>query len=210
MEDDDLHNAKEQFATLCSNGRIREAFHSFVSYIWSEPRLFSNLIQACIPTKFVSLGKQLHSLIITSACSSNKFVSSHLLNLYSKFGELRAAVLLFDRMPSRNIMSCNIMIKAHLKMGSFESAKNLFDEMLEKNVAAWNAMTTGLAKFEMNEEYLFLFSRMNELGFMPDEYSLGSVLRGCAHFIALFAGQQIHAYVMKSGFEFNLVVNNNC
>ncbi|KAL1328346.1 hypothetical protein HN51_038219 [Arachis hypogaea] len=206
LEDGNFSDAKEQFATLCSNGRIREAFHSFVSYIWSEPRLFSNLIQACIPTKSVSLGKQLHSLIITSGCSSDKFVSNHLLNLYSKFGELRAAVLLFDRMHSRNIMSCNIMIKAHLEMGSFESAKKLFDEMPERNVATWNAMVTGLAKFEMNEESLFLFSRMNALGFMPDEYSLGSVLRGCAHLTALFAGQQIHAYVMKSGFEFNLVV----
>ncbi|XP_057755617.1 pentatricopeptide repeat-containing protein At2g41080-like [Arachis stenosperma] len=166
-----------------------EAFHSFVSYIWSEPCLFSYLIQACIFTKSVSLGKQLHSLIITSGCSSDKFVSNHLLNLYSKFGELRAAVLLFDRMPSRNIISCNIMIKAHFKMDSFESAKKLFDEMPEKNVAAWNAMITGLAKFKMNEEYLFLFLRMNELGFMPDEYSLGSVLRGCAHLTALFPGQ---------------------
>ncbi|KAL1362722.1 pentatricopeptide repeat-containing protein At2g41080-like isoform X3 [Arachis hypogaea] len=206
LEDGNFSYAKEQFATLCSNGRIREAFHNFVSYIWSEPRLFSNLIQACIRTKSVSLGKQLHSLIITSGCSSDKFVSNHLLNLYSKFGEFRAAVLLFDRMPTRNTMSCNIMIKAHLEMGSFESAKKMFDEMPERNVATWNAMVTGLAKFEMNEESLFLFSQMNELGFMPDEYSLGSVLRGCAHLTALFAGQQVHAYVMKSGFEFNLVV----
>ncbi|RYR21903.1 hypothetical protein Ahy_B03g067195 isoform A [Arachis hypogaea] len=206
LEDGNFSYAKEQFATLCSNGRIREAYHNFVSYIWSEPRLFSNLIQACIRTKSVSLGKQLHSLIITSGCSSDKFVSNHLLNLYSKFGEFRAAVLLFDRMPTRNTMSCNIMIKAHLEMGSFESAKKMFDEMPERNVATWNAMVTGLAKFEMNEESLFLFSQMNELGFMPDEYSLGSVLRGCAHLTALFAGRQVHAYVMKSGFESNLVV----
>ncbi|KHN28947.1 Pentatricopeptide repeat-containing protein [Glycine soja] len=109
-------------------------------------------------------------------------------------------------MPRRNIMSCNIMIKAYLGMGNLESAKNLFDEMPDRNVATWNAMVTGLTKFEMNEEALLLFSRMNELSFMPDEYSLGSVLRGCAHLGALLAGQQVHAYVMKCGFECNLVV----
>ncbi|CAJ1935746.1 unnamed protein product [Sphenostylis stenocarpa] len=199
-------DGKEQFATLCSKGHIREAFERFVSEIWAEPHLFSNLIQACIPLKSVSLGKQLHSLILTSGCSSDKFISNHLLNLYSKFGEPRAAVALFDRMPRRNIMSCNIMIKSYLETGNFESAKNLFDEMPERNVATWNAMVTGLIKFEMNQESLLLFSRMNELGFMPDEYSLGSVLRGCAHLGALFAGQQVHAYVMKCGFEFNMVV----
>ncbi|XP_016173519.1 pentatricopeptide repeat-containing protein At1g09410-like [Arachis ipaensis] len=128
-------------------------------------------VQACIPTKSVSLGKQLHSLIITSGCSSDKFVSNHLLNLCSKFGELRAAVLLFDRMPSRNIMLCKIMIKAHLEMGSFESAKKLFDEMPEKN----------------------------------DEYSLDNVLRGCAHLTALFAGQQIHAYVIKMDIRCSII-----
>ncbi|XP_027347512.1 pentatricopeptide repeat-containing protein At2g41080 [Abrus precatorius] len=198
--------SKEQFATLCSKGQIKEAFESFVYEIWTEPRLFSNLLQACIPTKSVALGKQLHSLILTSGCSSDKFISNHLLNLYTKFGELQVAVALFDRIPRRNVMSCNIMIKGYLEMGNLEVAKKLFDEMPVRNVATWNAMVTGLTKFEMNEESLFLFARMNELGFMPDEYSLGSVLRGCAHLIALCAGQQVHAYVMKCGFEFNLVV----
>ncbi|CAL0319986.1 unnamed protein product [Lupinus luteus] len=187
-------------------GHIKEAFNSFISEIWSEPRLFTNLLQACIPTKSLTLAKQLHSLIITSGCSSDKFISNHLLNLYSKFGNFQGAVALFDIMPMRNTMSCNIMIKAFLEMGNIESAKKLFDEMPERNVATWNAMVTGLTKFEMNQESLSLFSSMNESGFMPDEYSLGSVLRGCAHLRALFAGQQVHAYVMKCGFELNLVV----
>lgn len=103
-------------------------------------------------------------------------------------------------------MSCNIMIKAFLEMGNFEGAKKLFDEMPKRNVATWNAMVTGLTQFEMNQESLLLFSSMTELGFMPDEYSLGSVLKGCAHLRALFAGQQVHAYVMKCGFEYNMVV----
>ncbi|XP_057422407.1 pentatricopeptide repeat-containing protein At2g41080 [Lotus japonicus] len=201
-----ISNAKEQFNTLCSKGHIKEAFDCFASEIWAEPSLFSNLLQACIPTKSVSLAKQLHSLILTSGCFKDKFISNHLLNLYSKLGEIQHAVTLFDRMPRRNFMSCNIMIKAYLEMGNLESAKKLFDEMPDRNVATWNAMVTGLIKFEMNEESVLLFSRMNELGFMPDEYSLGSVLRGCAHLRALIAGEQVHAYVIKCGFELNMVV----
>ncbi|XP_012572382.1 pentatricopeptide repeat-containing protein At2g41080 [Cicer arietinum] len=204
-----VHNfsdTKQLLVTLCSKGHIKEAFESFVYEIWEEPRLFSNLLQACIPTNSVFAGKQLHSLILTSGCSSDKFISNHLLNLYSKFGELHAVVKLFDGMPRRNIMSCNIMIKAYLEIGNYENAKKLFDEMPERNVATWNAMVTGLTKFGANEESLFFFSQMNALGFVPDEYSFGSVLRGCAHLRALFAGQQVHAYVVKCGFEFNSVV----
>ncbi|RHN62889.1 putative tetratricopeptide-like helical domain, DYW domain-containing protein [Medicago truncatula] len=188
-KNDNFSDTKQQITTLCSKGHIKKAFESFLYGIWTEPRLFSILIQSCIPTNSVSLGKQLHSLIFTSGYSSDKFISNHLLNFYSKFGELNNAVKLFDRMPRRNYMSCNIMIKAYLEMGNIENAKNLFDEMTERNVATWNAMVTGLVKFGLNEEAL-LFSRMNVLGFVPDEYSFGSV----------------HAYVAKCGYEFNSVV----
>ncbi|WJX52749.1 hypothetical protein P8452_38825 [Trifolium repens] len=206
LQNDKFSDTKQQLTTLCSKGHIKEAFENFIYEIWTEPRLFSILIQSCIHTNSVSLGKQLHSLIFTSGCSSDKFISNHILNLYSKFGDLHAAVKLFDRMPRRNVMSCNIMIKAYLEMGNPENAKKVFDEMTERNVATWNAMVTGLIKFGANEESLLFFSRMNGLGFVPDEYSFGSVLRGCAHLRALFAGQQVHAYVVKCGFEFNSVV----
>ncbi|KAK4275946.1 hypothetical protein QN277_018956 [Acacia crassicarpa] len=70
-------------------------------------------------------------------------------------------------------------------------------------------MVIGLTQFEMNKEAVLLFSEMNDLGFMPDEYSLGSILSGCAHLGALLAGMQVRAYVMKCGFEFNLVVGSS-
>ncbi|TQE03682.1 hypothetical protein C1H46_010656 [Malus baccata] len=70
-------------------------------------------------------------------------------------------------------------------------------------------MVTGLTQFEFNEEGQGLFSEMHELGFLPDEYTLGSVLRGCAGLRTLCAGRQVHAYVIKCGFEFNLVVGSS-
>lgn len=209
LQNGHLVDLKEQFANLCSQGYIKEAVDNFVAEIWKEPSLFSHLLQACILKKSMPLGKQLHSLIITSGGSSDKFISNHLLNLYSKFGDLNTAVALFDRLPRRNTMSCNIMIKAYLQNADFESAKRLFDEMPERNIATWNAMVSGLTQFEMNEEALSLFSEMNKLAFMPDEYSLGSILRGCAHLRALLAGEQVHSYVVKCGFEFNLVVGSS-
>ncbi|KAJ6425604.1 hypothetical protein OIU84_026223 [Salix udensis] len=46
-------------------------------------------------------------------------------------------------------------------------------------------------------------------GFLPDEFTLGSVLRGCAGLRASYAGKQVHAYVLKYGYEFNLVVGSS-
>ncbi|KAM1189764.1 hypothetical protein ACFX2J_025404 [Malus domestica] len=201
--------ATEQFTNLCSKGHIKQAFEGFKSQIWSDPSLFSHLLKACIPSKSLSLAKQLHSLIVTSGCSADKFVSNHLLNLYSKVGDLDAALTLFGHLPRRNTMSCNILINGYVQKGDLESAQKVFDEMPERNVATWNAMVTGLTQFEFNEEGLSLFSEMHEFGFLPDEYTLGSVLRGCAGLRTLCAGRQVHAYVMKCGFEFNLVVGSS-
>ncbi|RVW85867.1 Pentatricopeptide repeat-containing protein [Vitis vinifera] len=179
-----------EFTNLCSKGHLKQAFDRFSSHIWSEPSLFSHLLQSCISENSLSLGKQLHSLIITSGCSSDKFISNHLLNLYSKCGQLDTAITLFGVMPRKNIMSCNILINGYFRSGDWVTARKMFDEMPERNVATWNAMVAGLIQFEFNEEGLGLFSRMNELGFLPDEFALGSVLRGCAGLRALVAGRQ--------------------
>lgn len=50
---------------------------------------------------------------------------------------------------------------------------------------------------------------MHGLVFPTDNFTLGSVLRGCAGLRVLNIGRQVHGYVVKSGFEFNLVVGSS-
>ncbi|PKI62874.1 pentatricopeptide repeat-containing protein At2g41080 [Punica granatum] len=195
-----------EFTDLCSSGHLKEAFERFKSKIWSNPNLFSHLLQACIPKNSLPLAKQLHCLIITAGCSSDKFVSNHLMNLYSEYGELEQAEALFDCMPRRNVMSCNILLKGYVKMGDLEGARKLFDGMPDRNVPSWNAMITGFMQFRRNEEALDLFSQMHKEGFLPDDFTVSSVLGGCAGLRAIYAGQQAHSYVIKCGLELNMVV----
>ncbi|KNA17407.1 hypothetical protein SOVF_080210 isoform A [Spinacia oleracea] len=193
---------------LCSRGRLKEAFQSFKSEIWSDPNLFSHLIHGCISAKSISWGKQLHALTITSGCYLDKFVNNHLLNMYGKLGELDTVLVLYNVMPWKNVMSRNILINGYVQCGDFGSAWKVFDEMPERNVATWNAMVTGMVQYEKNEEGLGLFSRMHLLGFRPDEFTLGSVLRGCAGLRALFCGREVHGYAIKSGHDLSLVLGS--
>ncbi|KAK2971684.1 hypothetical protein RJ640_007722 [Escallonia rubra] len=202
-------NISDEIISLCSEGRLKEAFETHKSNIWTDPTLFSHLLQSCIRTRSARPARQLHSIIVTSGCSSDKFVSNHLLNTYSKLGELDTALQLFDVMPRRNFMSGNILINGYVQCGDLANARKVFDEMPERNIASWNAMVAGLTQFEFNEEGLGLFTEMHFSGLKPDEYTLGSLLRGCSGLKSLKAGRQVHAYVMKSGFELSLVVGSS-
>ncbi|XP_023750009.1 pentatricopeptide repeat-containing protein At2g41080 [Lactuca sativa] len=199
----------EKFLHLCSKGRITEAFKTFSSEVYSDPSLVSHLLKSCIQLNSLSLVQQLHSLIITSGFSSTRFVTNHLLNTYLKFGQSQTAHSLFDVMPKKNIMSYNILIGGFVQSGDLDTARKVFDEMPERNIATWNALIAGFTDFECNEEALRLFSEMHVLGFYPDEFTLGSVLRGCAGLKSLTSGQQVHAYAVKTGVQVNVIVGSS-
>ncbi|KAL9244442.1 hypothetical protein vseg_018217 [Gypsophila vaccaria] len=193
---------------LCSKGYLKQAFERFKSEICINPNLFSHLIHGCIAKNSIFLGKQVHGLTITCGCFMDKFISNHLMNMYGKFGILEDMLVLYNVMPKKNIMSCNIVINGYVGKGDLGRARMVFDEMPDRNVATWNAMVTGMIQFEKNEEGLRLFLEMQRDGFFPDEFALGSVLRGCAGLSALGFGRQVHGYVAKSGYVMRSIVGS--
>ncbi|WOH03120.1 hypothetical protein DCAR_0522514 [Daucus carota subsp. sativus] len=204
-----LTPTKDHISYLCSKGRLTEAFKTFSHYVYSNPNLFATLLQGCLKHHLLPLTKQLHSIIITSGCSADKFVCNHLLNVYFKFGQVGIAGDLFDVMPRRNVMTYNILLGGFVQIGDLGSARKVFDEMPERNVATWNAMVAGLTQSGVNEEGVRLFCGMFGGGFFPDEFTVGSVLRGCAGMKDLRMGRQVHGYVVKSGFLVSVVVGSS-
>ncbi|TXG68655.1 hypothetical protein EZV62_003590 [Acer yangbiense] len=126
--------------------------------------------------------------------------------MYSKLGQLQTAVALFAVMPRRKIMSCNILISGFVQSGNLEGAWKVFNVMPERNTATWNTILAGLIQYEFYGEGLRLFSEMHKIGFFPDEITLGSVLKGCAGLRGLCAGRQVHGYVVKCGFELDMLL----
>ncbi|CAN4105088.1 unnamed protein product [Withania somnifera] len=200
-----------EFSILCTQGYIKQAFNKFSFLIWNNPSHFSSLLHSCIQQNSFSYTKQLHSLIVTSGCFKDKFVANHLLNAYAKLGRLADAVTMFDKLPKRNVMSFNILIGGYVQIGDLDSAYKVFDEMGERNLASWNAMITGLTRFEFNDKALSLFSKMYGLGlaYLPDVFTLGSVLRGCAGLKDLNKGRVVHGCVVKLGLEGHFIVGSS-
>ncbi|RAL41640.1 unnamed protein product [Cuscuta campestris] len=188
--------------SLCSDPFLDTA------QLWLNRTLFPHFLQECIRIQSLPLTKQLHSLILTSGCFRERFVTNHLLNAYSKLGRLDVARFLFDRMHNRNVLSFNILVGGYIQNGDLNNAAKLFDQMSERNLATWNAVINGYTQFEFNEKAWNLFFEMHGLGFSPDAFTLGSVLRACAGLRDLNKGKQVHSYAVRAGLEGDLVVAN--
>ncbi|KAF2601969.1 hypothetical protein F2Q70_00024401 [Brassica cretica] len=199
-------DSSNTIASLCSKRNFREAFNRFGLNIFSNTSLFTPFIKSL---QSLPSTKQLHCLLVVTGFSSDKFICNHLMTLYSKLGAFPSAVALYDRMNKKHYMSSNIIINGYVRDGDLVNARKVFDEMSERKFTTWNAMIAGLIQYECNEEGLRLFREMHELGFSPDEYTLGSVFSGCAGLRSVFIGQQAHGYMVKYGLELDSVVSSS-
>ncbi|KAF8775292.1 hypothetical protein HU200_004698 [Digitaria exilis] len=200
-------DAKEEIIRLCSRGHLKDALHHRVrDALWSEPGLFSHIFRAC---RALPLLGQLHAFAATSGAAADRFTANHLLLAYADLGDFANARKLFERIPRRNVMSWNILIGGYIKNGDLETVRKLFDEMPARNVATWNAMVTGLTNSGLNEESLGFFLAMRREGMQPDEFGLGSLFRCCAGLRDVVSGQQVHAYVVRSGLDRDMCVGSS-
>eukprot|EP01018_Ginkgo_biloba_P018849 Gb_21580 [translate_table: standard] len=104
-----------------------------------------------------------------------------------------------------NVFVGTALIDMYAKCGSLECARKAFDKMSTKDVVAWNTM---IAVYEQNghaNEALILFNEMQRQDIKPDLVTMASTLTVCAHLSALQHGKVIHGYIIKSGFNSDVV-----
>ncbi|CAA6653806.1 unnamed protein product [Spirodela intermedia] len=93
----------------------------------------------------------------------------------------RDARKLFDKMPLRDPVSYNVMIRDYIRDGNIEEARNMFDRMPGRNTVSWNSMIMGYSSRREMHAALKLFF------IMPDHCKdavswttvAGGLARGC-------------------------------
>lgn len=93
------------------------------------------------------------------------------------------------------------LVDLYAKCFELESAVKVFFSMPEQNSVSWNALLNGYVQAGQGEEALRLFSKISdsEMGF--SNYTLSTILKGCADSVNLRAGQVIHSMLVKIGSE---------
>ncbi|XVF19735.1 hypothetical protein REPUB_Repub11eG0136500 [Reevesia pubescens] len=96
---------------------------------------FSSVINACAaPTAPLEQGKQFHAWSIKSKLSDALCVSSALITMYAKRGNIDNAYQVFTRQRERDLVSWNSMISGYAQHGHAKEALKVFEEMRKQNM----------------------------------------------------------------------------
>ncbi|XP_020212278.1 pentatricopeptide repeat-containing protein At3g05340 isoform X2 [Cajanus cajan] len=121
------------------NGLEEEAIEIFMRMvklgIEVDPNMLSAILGVFGVGTSLTLGKQIHSLIIKKNFSQNPFVSNGLVNMYSKCGDLYDSLQVFNDMTQKNSVSWNSVIAAYARHGDGFRALQFYEEMRREGVA---------------------------------------------------------------------------
>ncbi|XP_059074258.1 pentatricopeptide repeat-containing protein At1g71490 [Cryptomeria japonica] len=107
-----------------------------------------------------------------------------------------------------NAIVQNALIDVYAKCGSSNNAYHMFHTVTYKTVVSWNAIIAGYAQSGYYEESLDFFRQMQLAAMKPNNVTLASVLPVISHLSNLQQGKEIHAYILRIGFESFIIVMN--
>lgn len=168
---------------------------------WNE-HTFASVLSACSGMKNLKLGKEVHAWVLKDGMYSNPFVSSGIVDVYSKCGNMKNAESVYAAIGLENSFSISSMIVGYSFQGNMVEARRLFDSSFDKNFVMWTAMFSGYVKSQQCDAVFELLKEFNAKGeTIPDALFLISGLGACSLQAAMGPGKQIHAYVLRSGIE---------
>ena len=141
-----------------------------------------SLVKACTNTKMLMQGYIAHALALEYGLEYDVIVGNGLITMYMTCSSIMDASLLFNRLPMRNTMTWNALISG-LTLPSDEHAQN-----------AHKALT--------------IFHEMLGASIGPDIVTFISILKVCSILSALNNGNLIHALVLESDLQSNILVSN--
>jgi pentatricopeptide repeat protein len=95
---------------------------------------FVQVIKACAGLGALEDGRFVHKQLIQSGFESDIFVGSSLVDMYAKCGSIEDAWRVFNKMPSRDVVTWNAIVLGHVKCGQGQKALELFQEMQQEGV----------------------------------------------------------------------------
>jgi pentatricopeptide repeat domain-containing protein 1 len=140
---------------------------------------FVAALNACASVAALEEGRCVHHQIIQSCLELDVFVGSSLVDMYAKCGNIEDAWRVFNKMPSRNVVTWNAMVLGHVKCGQGQKALELFQQMQQEGVQPNSVTFVGVlnacASMIAREEGRCVHQHIIQCGWDSDVY-VGSSL----------------------------------
>ncbi|KAK8936170.1 Pentatricopeptide repeat-containing protein [Platanthera zijinensis] len=101
----------------------------------------------------------------------------------------------------------NALMDMYAKCGDMENARFVFKHMSSKDVVSWNTLIGGYAKNSLPNEALYLFVKMRPR-VRPNSTTMACALRALASLSSLEKGREMHAHIVRAGFQECIFVRN--
>uniref|UniRef100_A0A7N0ZY09 Pentatricopeptide repeat-containing protein n=1 Tax=Kalanchoe fedtschenkoi TaxID=63787 RepID=A0A7N0ZY09_KALFE len=135
-------------AGYAQNGRPNEALDLFdkMESVGMEPNDVTvvSILSACAQLGSVEFGERIGSFVESRGFASNVQVTSALLDMYSKCGNIKKARQLFDNMNKKDIVTWNSMIRGSAFNGLAEDVIGLYEQMKTAGVKPDDVTFVGL------------------------------------------------------------------
>jgi len=167
----------------------------------------ASILKACANLQAAEIGKLVHTHV-TKGFHSDTIVGSALIGMYTKCGSIECARKVFQRMPEQTVVSWNTMIAGYAQHGQDKEAFELFSQMPHRDLVSWNSVITIYAQNGHGEEALRHYQHMQQVGVKPNEFTFVSVVSACAKLGSLEQSKEVHACVIKYGFQSDIFIGN--
>lgn len=167
------------------NGRVSEALNCFskMQSLGMKPDSFTmvSVISALAELSVTRQAKWIHGLVIRSCLDKNIFVTTALVDMYAKCGEIHMARKLFDMIDDRHVITWNAMIDGYGTHGLGKAALDLFDKMqkgtVEPNDITFLCVISACSHSGLVDEGLRYFKSMKQdYGLVPSMDHYGAMV----------------------------------
>ncbi|KAK3212246.1 hypothetical protein Dsin_016952 [Dipteronia sinensis] len=133
---------------------------------------YATVLDTCGNLAIIGLGKQIHAQIIKQEWLSDVYITSTLVDMYSKCGNMIDSKIVFEKAPKRDFVTWNAMICGYAQHGLGEESLKIFEHMQRKNIkpnhATFISVLRACAHMGLIEKGLYYFkSMLNDYGLDP-------------------------------------------
>ncbi|CAI0454396.1 unnamed protein product [Linum tenue] len=95
---------------------------------------YAAILDTCANLATVGLGMQIHAQVIKQQLQSDVYISSTLVDMYSKCGKLQDSELMYEKAPKKDLVAWNSLICGYSQHGLGEKALIVFEEKRPEKV----------------------------------------------------------------------------